>query len=165
MSDVEINGVAYTINRLDSFDQWHVARKLMPFMPAMLPILRAAAAAESGSSMSAEEQDKAFMPMANALAQMTDADSNSVMNKCLDVVRRRDATGTLRPVRVPGSQEGKGQLLFESEMNFVVLAKLVMEVCKADIFPSLGELLPGLIGAPNGAGTDPQMTISGSQTG
>ena len=104
------------------------------------------------------------MPMANALAQMTDADSNSVMNKCLDVVKRRDVTGTPRPVRAPGSQEGKGQLLFESEMNFVVLAKLVMEVCKADIFPLLGELLPGIIGAPNGAGTNPMIATSGSQT-
>jgi hypothetical protein len=147
MAEIEINGIKYVTLRLKSFPQWHIARKLAPFMPAFLPIIRISAMSAAGGIVSAEDQDKSWMPMADALAQMSFPDSNYVMNTCLDVVRRRnETTGTLQPVRTAGPMEEEGILIFENDMNYVVLIKLTIEVCRADIFPSWGELLPSIMG-------------------
>src|ERR1700756_1664736 len=110
MSEVEINGVKYTVARLNAFNQWHISRKLMPFLPALMPVVRIWTAVARGESVSPEDEDKALIPIANTLAAMSYADSNFIMNICLDAVRRRDDQGRQFPVRVAGDPEQPGQL-------------------------------------------------------
>jgi len=167
MAEVEINGIRYFTTRLGGFDQWHIARKLMPYMVSTGPLSRIGDETGPNGPINPEQLDRALKPLASALAEMSYADWNFVINICLGVVRRQDPNGNLRPViQLNGPPEQKGTLIFENEMNWPILIKLTMEVCNADVLPFYGDGLSSLVGMgttpPNGAAGEPIPAISGS---
>jgi len=169
LSELQINGITYHTTRLNAIDQWHVARKLVPYLVSTGPLSRIGDEAGAGGTINPEQFDRALKTVADAIAGMSYADWNFVINICLGAVRRQDPTGNFRPViQLNGPPEQKGTLIFENEMNWSSVIKLTMEVCNADIIPFLSELLPSLMGMttaqPNGAAGDPIPAIFGSPT-
>jgi hypothetical protein len=165
VAEVEIKGITYNISRLPVFSQWDLARKLSPVIPALMPLLRQIT---PNTQPSLIDLGEALQPLAVVISQMSRADSNFVMNICLDAVRRRDpANGNYRPVRVPGPVEDQGQLVFENEMDPVIMLRLAWEVIQLNLGPSIAGALSGSPDQPNGATTAPagMMAISGLGTG
>jgi hypothetical protein len=159
LPEVEIDGFTYSIGRLNAFQQFDLGRKILPFLPALLPALRLASKASTPDDM-VIDLGEALQPLAVAMAGMSQADSNFILNSCLDVVRRRDATGNYRPVRAAGPLDAPGMLLFENEMDFTTLLRLAWEVIQANLGPSLQKSLAGSLGPP----TQATPGISGSPT-
>lgn len=82
MSEFEIGGQNYRIGKLTPFQQFHVVRRLAPVL--------------SGMAMVKEEGDVTFsqllVPIANAIAKMSDEDCDFILFTCLGVVQRQQQT-------------------------------------------------------------------------
>lgn len=77
--EFEISGNNYRSGKLDAFKQFHVSRRLAP-------VLSGLAIAANGS----EADFSAFLqPIAEAVAQMPDADCDYILHTCLGVVQRQ----------------------------------------------------------------------------
>jgi len=100
---MEINGIEYTIGRLNAVDQFHVSRKIAPIVPKLMPIIAEVAKGDLAKvidSLSEEENGdlKELQPLADALspfmdaiAQMPEEDVNFIIFKCLSVAKRGGA--------------------------------------------------------------------------
>lgn len=105
--EVELNGQTYRIDRMNVFDQWDVARRLMPVLGALTGI-------KDGDSLS-----KMLMPAFQSLGSMSNEDSSFVLNKCLSVVKRRQVIdGAVAYANVLG---GKNSLMFDDIDMFIML--------------------------------------------
>ncbi|SAL25717.1 phage tail assembly chaperone [Caballeronia telluris] len=80
---VEISGQQYRIGRLDAKRQFHVARRLAPLLAGL------------GGALKGEAKGFAEMvsPIAEALAKMSDEDTDYVLDTCLLVVQRQSGQG------------------------------------------------------------------------
>ena len=86
-TEFEVGGGKYRAGRLSAMTQFHVFRRLGPVIPALkglgpaLPVLMG----EGGDLDAAAE---ALMPVADAIASMSDEDTEYVLGACLSVVQR-----------------------------------------------------------------------------
>lgn len=80
---MELNGHEYRIGKLDAFKQLHIARRLAPLMAGMV---KAFSASDGEDAL-----DLAAVPIAEAIAQMSDADVEYVTKTCLRAVKRIDS--------------------------------------------------------------------------
>ena len=76
--DFELNGFEYRLQRLDARKQFHIMRRLSPMFAEL------AAAVKSDM-----ESDAALAPLANALANMSDADADYCLFGLLAGVQRK----------------------------------------------------------------------------
>jgi hypothetical protein len=147
MSELEIEGVRYSIGTLSGLKQFHVFRKLLPLMSGMgatfariAPALaQARRAAETNGAETSEqpttpitqEQEVEFWsaigPVAEALSNMTEVDTEYVLYTCLDAVTRRNSEG--RWVRVT---TGGKQLQFD-DISMQGLLMLTFEVVRENM--------------------------------
>jgi len=112
--EVELNGQTYRIDRLNTFDQWNVARRLMPVLGALSGI-------EDGDTLT-----KMLMPAFKSLGGMSDEDSDFVLNKCLSVVKRKqELNGVIAFANVLGA---KNTMMFDDIDMFVMLRLAVFVV-------------------------------------
>ncbi|WP_396231120.1 phage tail assembly chaperone [Acinetobacter baumannii] len=100
---MEINGIEYTIGRLNAVDQFHVSRKIAPIVPKLMPIIAEIAkgdlakviesidGGESGDLSDLQPLADALSPLMEAIAQMPDEDVNYLIFKCLSVAKRGGA--------------------------------------------------------------------------
>jgi len=100
---MEINGIEYTIGRLNAVDQFHVSRKIAPIVPKLMPIIAEVAKGDLAKvidSLSEEENGDltelqpladALSPFMEAIAQMPEEDVNFIIFKCLSVAKRGGA--------------------------------------------------------------------------
>jgi hypothetical protein len=136
-----INGETYRIGRLTPKKSFHVARRLAPFLGAVVPHLRALFARnEDGTTPDTSmlgARGAALIPdIADTLARMSNEDCDYILDTCLGVVELKQERGWA-PVMTSA-----GQMMFE-QINTVVMMQLVMEVVKvnlSDFFPT--NLLP-----------------------
>lgn len=148
--EVAVGGKSYRTGKLDCRTQFHISRRLMPLMVARLDGLRSLAvvlgvpgavaaardaelsrkadqkADEVAQSRDAEIEDSvliaSFMPVANALAKMPEADVNYVIDTCLAVCTRVEPGG-LAPVMV------EGRIMY-SDLDMAGMMQLVNAVVK-----------------------------------
>lgn len=101
--DFTHKGVAYKAGSLDAMKQFHVTRRLAPFLPKLagdgLPLNTEAL---SGAAVFAFLE-----PLAACVATMSDADAEYVLHTCLEVVERQQPTGGWAKVMAGG------RLMFE----------------------------------------------------
>ena len=100
---MEINGIEYTIGRLNAVDQFHVSRKISPLVPKLMPLIAEVAKGDLDKAIKAIESDgkgdlKDLQPLADALspfmeafALMPEDDVNYIIYKCLSVSKRDGA--------------------------------------------------------------------------
>ncbi|HET6804876.1 MAG TPA: hypothetical protein VFH59_05465 [Frateuria sp.] len=82
MSEFEINGQQYRAAKLDAFKQFHVSRRLAPVLSGL------AGTVEDGAA-----DFSAFLqPIAEAVARMSDADCDFILDACLASVQRQQGT-------------------------------------------------------------------------
>lgn len=63
---MEINGIEYTIGRLNAVDQFHVSRKIAPIVPKLMPIIAEVAKGDLSKTIAAIEAQKALKSTENA---------------------------------------------------------------------------------------------------
>ncbi|MEA1228765.1 hypothetical protein ODQ17_05260 [Acinetobacter sp. IRS14] len=100
---MEINGIEYTIGRLNAVDQFHVSRKVAPIVPKLMPIIAEVAKGDLAKAIDSIDGGKrgdltdlqpladSLSPLMEAFAQMPDEDVNYIIFKCLSVAKRGGA--------------------------------------------------------------------------
>lgn len=131
MTDFEINGKIYRIGALTGRQQFHVARRLAPAIWALFSVVSQdeapITAAKIQTTIDALEDLGVLKPVAECIANMSDADSDYIIDTCLSVVTR-EASGQWAKVWIPGSGS-----MFGSDMNLQVIMKLVIAVIKENM--------------------------------
>lgn len=115
-TEFEVGGCRYRFDGIDAMTQFHVLRK---FGPAMRT------AQQNGASA-----------IIDVFSQMTDADSEFVVNACMNAVKREQPGGGWAPVWNTQARRP----MFE-DLNAVALISIssrVMEISFASFFPSPG---------------------------
>jgi hypothetical protein len=123
MTDVTINGNEYRLEKLDAVKQFHVARRLAPVLMALGG---AAGAVLSGGSLTDSDILAKLGPLAEVLAQMSDADSEYVLNVCL-VAAKRKTPGGYSIIRIPS-----GAFMFD-DIDMPVMLQLVFAVLRENL--------------------------------
>ena len=137
VSTTEIDGTMYQISRLTPKKAFHVARRLAPFLGAILPHLRQLFATDdSGKQPGADtflERGSELLPaFADIVAKMPNDDCDFIIDTCLSVVSVRQERGSA-PV-----MNASGVLMFDY-IDMKVMLQLTAEVVKvnlADFFPT-----------------------------
>ena len=89
--DIEfaIDGHNYRMRKMNAITQLHVSRRIAPFVSKLVPVfiqLHRANMAMNADNMGAMAE--AAQPLAEAFAQMPDADAEYVINSCMTTVMR-----------------------------------------------------------------------------
>lgn len=127
--DVPINGHNYRTGKLDAFKQFHIARRLAPALWALgkaAALLPGTGTADK-KNLSDGDMLMALGPMADVIAKMSDADSEYVLNSCLDVCQREQPGGGWARIRTPGAG-----LQFE-DIDISALMKLTVTVIRENL--------------------------------
>lgn len=120
--DITIKGEEYRIGKLDGFTQFHVARRLAPALWAL-------ASATGGKPVKDLDTAKAVLavaPVADVIAHMSDADSNYVLNACLNVCKRKQKEGWQVVLGAPG------RFMFE-DIDMPVMVQLTVSVVRLNL--------------------------------
>ncbi|EEP89184.1 phage tail assembly chaperone [Yersinia kristensenii] len=88
--EIEIKGIKYRMAKLNVFDQLKVSRKLLPILAGVVSDFR-----QLKASIDAKDTDAALemaLPkIADAVASLSDEDTNAIIFPCLKVVSREHA--------------------------------------------------------------------------
>jgi hypothetical protein len=85
-----VEGHVYSIGKLDTIKQFHVARRLTPILAALGSSMRGAILSGNGEAQMAEVFSLASGPLSEVLAKMGDAESEYILFTCLGVVFRQE---------------------------------------------------------------------------
>jgi hypothetical protein len=132
LADVEIAGINFRIGKLSAFQQFHIVRRIAPLLSGLgETFARAPAPAAEGEAVPAEESNpelwSALGPVADALAKMTDADTEYVLKLCLGVCQRQQDGGLWSRVVGPS-----GQTMFD-DIDLGVMMQLVFAVVQENL--------------------------------
>jgi hypothetical protein len=138
-----VNGKEYQIGRMPALEQLHVARRLMPCLAALANVdtdkvqsLLPQAASETESTNNDQQVDKAFnqvaLPIAQALAGMSDDQVNYIIVACLKVCYYKQDTGWARMTNNTGQ-------IMNADLSLPDLLGVTVEVIKEN----LGGFFPG----------------------
>lgn len=146
MQEVEIGGHRYRTGKLDAFKQFHLFRKLMPVLSGM---------GETFSDMpdggvADEKFWSAMGPVANAVAEMTQQDSEFILKTCLQTVSMWNGNTWVRITAA------NGELMFE-DIDMMGMLQLTFEVIKDNLGSFFGAPLPN--GSAAGEQTFPSPTL------
>ncbi|WP_158780598.1 phage tail assembly chaperone [Pantoea sp. BAV 3049] len=126
--EFEIKGNQYRTAKLGVFDQLKVSRKLLPVLAGMVADFQGIKAAADGGDIY-KSLETALPKIADALADMSEEDTNAIIYPCLSVVSRQHGKGWA-PVFSQGS------LMFD-DVDLMVMLQLVGRV----VGDSLGNFL------------------------
>lgn len=117
MSEIVLGGNVYSLSqKLDAFTQLHVARKLGPALPIVEGLVDERNAGK----------DKTVLTVL-MLAQLSDADTEFVIRKCLGVVVRHQSGG--RPAKI---QSPDGSLMFD-DIDMQTMLDLTIAVIEENL--------------------------------
>jgi len=90
--ELEINGAKFSTGKLNAIQQFHVARRLAPILLAFGSAAGAAVKQLDSAGLAGDIALLSEMgPVAEAVAQMSDVDSEYVLSNCLSVCQRQDS--------------------------------------------------------------------------
>lgn len=130
--EFEIAGQRYRAEKLDAFKQLHVSRKIAPIVPKLLPMFLKMSEKKDALKEDLAGMAEAFEPLAQALADMPDADCEYVFNACLGVVARHQQGNW-------ASVWSGGSLMFD-DIDIGTMVQITSKV----IWDSLGNFTRGL---------------------
>jgi hypothetical protein len=129
----EIGGIKYRIGRMDTFKQFHVARRLTPVLSGLLEALKAAgldpAKLVKGEKPADIDPLAMVEPLGRVIGALSDADAEYILNACLDVCLR-DQTPT------GGSGWAKlrsGSVLMFQDISLPVMLQLAWAVVETNV--------------------------------
>lgn len=129
--EFEIKGFQYRTAKLTVFDQLKVSRKLLPVLAGMMGDFQTIKASAEGGDIY-KSLETALPKIADALADMSEEDTNAIIFPCLSVVSRHHGKGWT-PVF------GQGVLQFD-DIDLFSMLQIVGRV----VGDSLGNFLPEL---------------------
>lgn len=137
MAEFVIAGQNYRTVKMDAWHQFHLSRKVSPFIPTLAPIFVALADSQKDNPLSADLAGMAqlFEPFAEAIAGMSVEDAEYVMGTCLAVTSRQQGS-TWAPV-CSGQQRA---IMFDD-----VDAGVMLQIAVTVIRESLGPFFAGLL--------------------
>jgi len=112
MLELELKDNMYRIGTLNVFEQWNVSRRLMPILGSLTDV-------EDDDSLT-----KALMPALLALGNMSDEDTEYVLNTCLNVVMRKSPAIDSAWAKVLG---GKNTIMF-ADIDMATMLRLTITV-------------------------------------
>jgi hypothetical protein len=136
VSTTDINGTTYQISRLTPKKAFHVARRLAPFLGAVLPHLRQLFEKDEDGktpepSTFLERGTELLPAVADIIAKMPNEDCDFIIDTCLSVVSVKQERGYAQVM-------ANGVLMFDY-IDMKVMIQLTAEVVKvnlADFFPT-----------------------------
>jgi Phage tail assembly chaperone protein, TAC len=159
-----LNGVTYRIGQLPARTQWNLCRRVAPLLEGLVPAVQAALGARDRPAVAEPGVDPAGAsgaptgrgvdlvalgmacvgPLTRALANLSDADSDYVINTCLTAVTRPNGNGS---AYVPMATRA-GQPLFATDDDLAVLLPLVGAVLWENLGGFLAVIGPTFGGPP-----------------
>lgn len=157
MSDLEFEhkGQAYRAGKLDAKKQFHVSRRLAPFladvmrgldpkdMPAMAEEAQATGQEDQPNAKEPKDKESADLAwldsLANTLADMPDEPLDYILNACLAVTARKQVRGGWAKVQGPGG------LMFE-DIDMAGMLTITFNVLKHNLSGFFDAVPQGLFG-------------------
>ncbi|MEN8406053.1 phage tail assembly chaperone [Acinetobacter seifertii] len=147
---MEINGIEYTIGRLNAVDQFHVSRKIAPIVPKLMPIIAEVAKGDLTKAIAAIEANEEKKEKVKEAKELGEVDENAQEPETIpdldDLTPLADAFSPLMEVFASMPEE---------DVNFIIYKCLSVVkrggavVCRNNsiMFDNLGmtELLPLVI--------------------
>jgi hypothetical protein len=127
MAEMTINEHVYSIGRLTPKQQLHLARRILPLFTGV--------GAAFDLDKGVDTDFRQFGPFADALAKMTDAEVDAIIDPCLGVINRK--VGELWSPVMPRP----GQLMYQ-DLGVAEMIQLTWAV----ISENLGNFFPAQIG-------------------
>jgi len=139
MPELEIKGQVYRASAMDTFVQFHVARRLGPLLMEFTSAL-----AEAPKGLAIDKWiGHVFGPVMGVISRMTDEDVNYVIHACLGVVQRKEGERWASVQK--GSQLMYGDITMDSMIKLTIF--VVREV--------LGPFLPEVLAATGSGSSSP----------
>jgi hypothetical protein len=138
---VKLEGTDYLIGTLDVITQFQVARRLGPVLAILgesvregITKTRTLFKPEAGESLADQVLNIELVPIAQALAKMSDEETNYILGACLDVCRRKVEPQGWAPVVVVGSglNGAKPRLMFP-DIQLTTLMGLVIHTIEENL--------------------------------
>jgi len=136
MFQCQIDGHNYKIEKLNAFDQLHLARKVAPLLPKLLPALPAALSV--GIDIKKAVDDKQDLPVKtiesiswiiepalDAISSMQKDDVEYIIGLCLSVTKRQNGD-------IWTAAWHNGQLML-GDMNMMTMVKIVWQVIQVNL--------------------------------
>lgn len=145
MNEFDYGGVTYRVDRLNTFEQAHIMRKISPLIPAALPVvLESLKAKERGDGLgqSLDSLSKLLAPLTSELASLADADCEYIMRTCMKVVKRKIDDKTYIATWV----DGASRTVDDSINNLFTILKFCSKVIEVNLGPFFKEALIALQG-------------------
>lgn len=140
--EIELGGNQYSIGRLSAKQQFHVSRRIAPVIPALIPAFLKLAEHVRTEGGDIAGVGTSMQPFTEALAAMSDADADYVIDNCLTAVQRLQPTGWVRVVTI----EQKTPMFQDMDMG--VILPLVVQVIVANLGPFIQGLLTSQASSP-----------------
>ena len=157
MKEVTVRGVRYQLGALSARTQWNVLRRIAPVLKGAVPAIQAAVAASQADTAVTAQADgqgppataeapangrlmdiaiSCLGPLTEAVAVLSDVDSDYVINACLAGVRR-ETDGGFRPMMANGA------FMFQADDNLATMIALTGHVLAENLSGFLADL-PGI---------------------
>ena len=140
-NEVTVGDFHYLIGQMPAKKQWHVLRRLLPLLTTSSSALEQGVKAIRDNSKTIEDLFNAIVPVGKALRELSDEDSDYVMDHCLACCRRKTAGERWVPI-VQGSD-----ILFE-DISLAQRMELVYHVLMENYSSFFTELLGKLPSVP-----------------
>lgn len=137
--EITIGSATYRIGKMDTFTQFHLARKLAPILLGLGQAALGNIVSTTEAKPTQEEWAlKALEPILATLGRMDKTDVDYILNTCLSVVYRLQDGPRWAPV------QQQGALMFQ-DISLPTLMRLVTETVKENLSGFFGEVTGGLL--------------------
>lgn len=140
MTEFEVGGQTYRAAKLSAMAQFHVARRIAPIIPTLIPIF-VKLSQGGGSARDLLGLADSLGPLTQALSDLSDDAAEYVIGNCLGVCQRRTPSGSWAPV-----WSGKAGCMFDD-----ITAVEMLQIASSVIQDSLGPFIQGLLTSPQGS--------------
>ncbi|ENW20969.1 phage tail assembly chaperone [Acinetobacter haemolyticus] len=112
---MEINGIEYTIGRLNAVDQFHVSRKIAPIVPKLMPIIAEVAKGDLDKTIAAikAQQARNWTETADAQGEVETPPHSDIEADLSDLEPLADAFSPLMDVIAQMPEEDVNYIIFK----------------------------------------------------
>ena len=139
MSEFQVGGHIYSAGKLNARQQFHVARRFAPVIKGLggvveqlggvIALVDAAKSGDLRTRLFGLDPFAIAQPLADALAEMKEADVDYIIDLCLSVTQRKIGTGATGwgPVSAPNG------LPMYTDMSWLDLAQIAVKVVEVNL--------------------------------
>ena len=145
--DFSIDGIEYKAVKVDAVKQFHLARRLSPFLEAIIPLVsKVKAGAVNADDSTFDALLEGYAPFAKMMADMPDDQADYILFGLLACVKKKQANG------LGYAAVTNGNALMYQDINCVHMIKMAYHALMenlADFFPQGAATLSGIMQKPS----------------